>query len=70
MEDLEIPGPMEHFRVRMPAALIAAISAEAERASRKAGHRVTPSALVRAALSARFTRGLAGAAASLPSKGA
>lgn len=70
MEDLEIPGRMEHFRVRLPAGLIAAISAEAERASRKAGHRVTPSALVRAALSARFTHGLGGAAANPPGKGA
>jgi hypothetical protein len=68
MDDLEIPGPMEHFRVRLPAALIATIAAEAERASRKAGHRVTPSALVRAALSARFARGSGIAAANPSSK--
>lgn len=54
MEHLNIPGRMEHFRVRLPAALIAAISAEAGRASRMAGYRITPSALVRAALLACF----------------
>jgi hypothetical protein len=56
MRNSETFGPMEHFRVRLPAALIAAISTAAERASRAAGYRVTPSALVRAALANHFTR--------------
>jgi hypothetical protein len=54
MEDLQVPSRMEHFRLRLPATLIAAISSEAERASRAAGYCITPSALVRAALASRF----------------
>lgn len=70
MEHLKIPGRMEHFRVRLPAALIAAIFAEAGHLSRTAGHRITPSALVRAVLSARFAHSPGRAALHTTSRGA
>lgn len=49
-----IPSQMRHFRLRLPGALVAAIITEAERQSRATGHRVTVSAVARAALVERF----------------
>lgn len=54
MPDDPIPTQMQHFRLRLPGALVAAITAEAEHASRAAGFRITVSALARAALAERF----------------
>lgn len=69
MDDDSIPPRMDHFRVRLPGPLIAAIVVAAEQASRIAGYRITPSALVRLALLERFAVSPHGAA-SLPGRGA
>lgn len=54
MQEDTVPARMQHFRLRLPGVLVEAITAEAERVSRVAGHRVTVSALARAALADRF----------------